>query len=222
MRSRALGEQAEADARALLAGLPAGGAAEAVRARSDEVLERLRALRRLGAGGQAIRQHGDYHLGQVLWAGGDWLVSTSRASPLARSPSGVARARRCATSRACCARSPMPPRRAAAAPRSGAARWESEARVAVPRRLRERDRRGAAPGRRRRPRAAAVGLRAGEGALRAALRARQPAGLGARAGGGHPAPARRRSQLGGLCGHWKRVAALTLRYPRGLGVRFRR
>ncbi len=38
--------------------------------------------------------------------------STSRASPRGRSPSAAARARRCATSRACCARSPTRPRRA--------------------------------------------------------------------------------------------------------------
>ena len=43
--------------------------------------------------------------------------STSRASPRARSPSAAARARRCATSRACCARSPTPPRPARSARR---------------------------------------------------------------------------------------------------------
>jgi maltokinase len=75
-RPEPLGEPSEADARALLAGLP-----EPLRERGPELLERLRALHRAGAGGLAIRQHGDYHLGQVLWARGDWVVLDFEGEP---------------------------------------------------------------------------------------------------------------------------------------------
>ena len=59
-----------------------------------------------------IRIHGDYHLGQTAVHArrlGDHRLRGRAGAPAARAPR--ASARRCATSRACCARSPTRPRR---------------------------------------------------------------------------------------------------------------
>ena len=41
---------------------------EPIRGRGEEVRERLRQLTHVGGAGRVIRHHGDFHLGQTLWA----------------------------------------------------------------------------------------------------------------------------------------------------------
>ena len=52
-----------------------------VRGRGEEVRERLRQISQLGPVGRTIRHHGDYHLGQVLWDGTDWVVLDFEGEP---------------------------------------------------------------------------------------------------------------------------------------------
>ena len=106
---------------------------EPIRGRGEEVRERLRMLTNLGGAGRVIRHHGDFHLGQTLWADGDWVILDFEGEPARSLPSGGANGARCATSRGCCARSPTrrPPARSCAASsrppagRSGRARSSS-------------------------------------------------------------------------------------------------
>jgi trehalose synthase-fused probable maltokinase len=49
--------------------------------RGEEVREQLRLLTHAGATGKIIRTHGDYHLGQTLWAHDDWVILDFEGEP---------------------------------------------------------------------------------------------------------------------------------------------
>ena len=49
--------------------------------RGEEVRDQLRQLTHAGAAGQFIRTHGDYHLGQTMWAGDDWVILDFEGEP---------------------------------------------------------------------------------------------------------------------------------------------
>ena len=61
---------------------------EPILGRGEEVREQLRMLTHAGSTGKVIRTHGDYHLGQTLWApradgaaGGDWVILDFEGEP---------------------------------------------------------------------------------------------------------------------------------------------
>src|SRR4029077_4020965 len=49
--------------------------------RGEEVREQLRMLSHGGPAGKVIRTHGDYHLGQTLWADEDWVILDFEGEP---------------------------------------------------------------------------------------------------------------------------------------------
>jgi maltokinase len=68
---------------AVFAELPQDEALAPIAGKGEDVRERLRMLTQLGSMGKLIRHHGDYHLGQVLWAPAEVPGPAPAALPVA-------------------------------------------------------------------------------------------------------------------------------------------
>jgi trehalose synthase-fused probable maltokinase len=61
--------------------LPDDPALDPIAGRGQEVREQLRMLAHIGTVGRVIRHHGDFHLGQTLWADEDWVILDFEGEP---------------------------------------------------------------------------------------------------------------------------------------------
>jgi maltokinase len=61
--------------------LPDDETVASIAGRGEEVRERLRLISHVGPVGKVIRTHGDYHLGQALWANDDWVILDFEGEP---------------------------------------------------------------------------------------------------------------------------------------------
>ena len=66
---------------AVFAHLPESEVLEPIAGRGEEVRERLRVLSRMTDRGRVIRIHGNFHLGDLLWTGSDWIVLDFEGPP---------------------------------------------------------------------------------------------------------------------------------------------